>query len=38
MGSYPQQRKISYPVLLDPGRKVNDPFVAEGIPKSLVCD
>ena len=32
------QRKISYPVLLDPGRKVNDLFVVEGIPKSLVSD
>jgi len=32
------QRKISYPVLLDPGRKVNDLFVVEGIPKSLVPD
>ena len=29
------QRKISYPVLLHPGRKVDDLF-AEGIPKSLV--
>jgi peroxiredoxin len=32
------QRKIAYPVLLDPGRKVNDLFVMEGIPKSLVYD
>jgi peroxiredoxin len=30
------ERKISYPVLLDPGRKVNDAFVVEGIPKSFV--
>jgi peroxiredoxin len=30
------QRKISYPVLLDPGRKVNDEFQIEGIPKSFV--
>jgi peroxiredoxin len=30
------ERKISYPVLLDPGRKVNDLFVVEGIPKSFV--
>jgi len=30
--------KISYPVLLDPGRKVNDAFVVEGIPKSFVYD
>ena len=31
-------RNISYPVLLDPGRKVNDAFVVEGIPKSFVYD
>jgi thiol-disulfide isomerase/thioredoxin len=31
-------RKITYPVLLDPGRKVNDLFVVEGIPKSFVFD
>lgn len=31
-------RKISYPVLLDPGRKVNDLFIVEGIPKSFVYD
>ena len=32
------ERKISYPVLLDPGRKVNDAFIVEGIPKSFVYD
>jgi peroxiredoxin len=32
------ERKISYPVLLDLGRKVNDAFVVEGIPKSFVYD
>jgi peroxiredoxin len=32
------ERKISYPVVLDPGRKVNDLFVVEGIPKSFVYD
>lgn len=32
------ERKIGYPVLLDPGRKVNDRFVVEGIPKSFVYD
>ena len=32
------RRKISYPVLLDPGRKVNDLFVVEGIPKRLGYD
>lgn len=30
--------KITYPVLLDPGRKVNDIFQIEGIPKSFVYD
>jgi peroxiredoxin len=30
------ERKISYPVLLDPGRKINDLFQVEGIPKSFV--
>jgi peroxiredoxin len=30
--------KIGYPVLLDPGRKVNEAFVVEGIPKSFVYD
>jgi len=32
------ERKITYPVLLDPGRKVNTVFVVEGIPKSFVYD
>jgi peroxiredoxin len=31
-------RKITYPILLDPGRKVNDEFVVQGIPKSFVYD
>jgi peroxiredoxin len=30
--------KITYPVLLDPGRKVNDLFQVEGMPKSFVYD
>ena len=30
------ERKITYPVLLDPGRKVNDLFQVGGIPKSFV--
>ena len=30
--------KITYPVLLDPGRKVNDLFQVDGIPKSFVYD
>jgi peroxiredoxin len=32
------ERKITYPVLLDPGRKINDLFQVEGIPKSFVYD
>jgi len=32
------ERKIGYPVLLDPGRKVNDIFRVDGIPKSFVYD
>ena len=32
------EHKVSYPVLLDPGRKVNDTFVVEGMPKSFVYD
>jgi peroxiredoxin len=32
------ERKVSFPVLLDPGRKVNTMFVVEGIPKSFVYD
>ena len=32
------ERNITYPILLDPGRKVNDLFVVEGIPKSFVYD
>ena len=33
-----RERKISFPVLLDSGRKVNEMFVVEGIPKSFVYD
>ena len=32
------ERKISYPILLDPGRKVNSAFEVLGIPKSFVYD
>jgi peroxiredoxin len=32
------ERNITYPVLLDPGRKVNEEFHIEGIPKSFVYD
>ena len=32
------EQKVSYPILLDPGRKVNELFRIEGIPKSFVYD
>src|SRR5208282_229330 len=32
------EKQISYPVLLDPGRNVNEAFIVEGIPKSFVFD
>jgi peroxiredoxin len=32
------QRKVTYPILLDPGRKVNELFQIEGIPKTFVYD
>lgn len=32
------ENKISYPVLLDPGSKVHELFIVEGIPKSIVYD
>jgi peroxiredoxin len=32
------ERSVSYPILLDPGRKVNEQFRIEGIPKSFVYD
>ncbi|SPF42487.1 Alkyl hydroperoxide reductase/ Thiol specific antioxidant/ Mal allergen [Candidatus Sulfotelmatobacter kueseliae] len=32
------ERKIGYPVLLDPGRKVTELFRVDGIPKSFVYD
>ncbi len=32
------EQKYSYPVLLDPGRVVNERFRIQGIPKSLVYD
>ena len=34
--SYIQEHKVSYPILLDPGRQVNEAFQIEGIPKSFV--
>lgn len=33
-----EERRISFPILLDPGRKVNEAFVVNGIPKSFVYD
>jgi len=38
VGPFIRERKVSFPVLLDPGRKVNEMFVVEGIPKSFVYD
>ena len=35
---YIVQGKYTYPILLDPGRVVNERFHIEGIPKSLVYD
>ena len=32
------EQKVTYPVLLDPGRKVNEQFHIEGIPKTFVYD
>ena len=32
------ERKVTYPILLDPGRKVNERFQIEGIPKTFVYD
>lgn len=32
------QQKYTYPILLDPGRKVNTLFSVQGIPKSFLYD
>ncbi|MFY9724768.1 MAG: TlpA disulfide reductase family protein [Bryobacteraceae bacterium] len=32
------EHEFTYPILLDPGRKVNEMFQVEGIPKSFVYD
>jgi peroxiredoxin len=32
------QHRVTYPILLDPGRKVNELFQIEGIPKTFVYD
>ncbi len=36
VGPFVKERKIKYPILLDPGRKVNELFRIGGIPKSFV--
>ena len=33
-----RERGLAFPILLDPGRKVNEMFAVEGIPKSFVYD
>jgi peroxiredoxin len=33
-----RERKVTFPILLDPGRKVNEAFIVEGIPKTFVYD
>jgi peroxiredoxin len=38
VGPFIRERKVTFPILLDPGRKVNETFVVEGIPKSFVYD
>ena len=32
------QHKYSYPVLLDPGRKINTLYQVDGIPKTFIYD
>ena len=36
--AYLADHGVSYPILLDPGRKVNEEFHVDGIPKSFVYD
>ncbi|HLY20380.1 MAG TPA: TlpA disulfide reductase family protein [Bryobacteraceae bacterium] len=38
VGPFIAEHHFSYPILLDPGRKVNELFRVEGIPKSFVYD
>jgi peroxiredoxin len=38
VGPFIRERKISFPILLDPGQKVNNLFQVDGIPKSYVYD
>jgi len=35
---YLAEHPVTYPILLDPGRKANDVFLIDGIPKSFVYD
>jgi thiol-disulfide isomerase/thioredoxin len=35
---YLAEHPVSYPILLDPGRKTNESFRVDGIPKSFVYD
>ena len=32
------ERQFTFPILLDPGRKVNKLFAIEGIPKTFIYD
>ena len=36
--SFLADKNVTYPILLDPGRKVNELFQVQGIPKSFVYD
>ncbi len=38
VNAYLASHAVSYPILLDPGRKVNEQFHVDGIPKSFVYD
>jgi peroxiredoxin len=32
------ERNLAFPILLDPGRKINDLFRIDGIPKTFIYD
>lgn len=38
VGLFIAEQKYTYPILLDPGRKVNELFSVSGIPKSFLYD
>ena len=38
VAAYVKENGYTYPILLDPGRKVNEQFGIQGIPKSFVYD